>query len=61
MAASTWIIDFLEALVLGQLRLLSGVSAPAAVQTGGVTPHLVHRNEAAVWMALSLSLVDMFR
>ncbi len=59
--ASTWIVDFLEALVLGQLGLLREVSAPVAVQTGGVTPHLVRHNEAAVWMALSLSLDDMFQ
>jgi hypothetical protein len=30
--ASTLINDFLEALVLGQLGLLNGVSAPVAVQ-----------------------------
>ncbi len=59
--ASTWIVNFLEALVLGRLGLLSGVSAPAAVQTGGVTPRLVRRNEAAVWMALSLSLDNVFQ
>ncbi len=45
----------------GQLGLLSGVSAPVAVQTGGVTPRLVRRTEVAVWMALLLSLDDMFQ
>ncbi len=59
--ASTWIVDFLEALVLGQSGLFSGVFAPVAVQTGGVTPRLVHRTQAAVWMALSLSLDNMFQ
>ncbi len=58
---STLIVNFLDALVLGQLGLLSGVSAPVAVQTGGVTPHQVRRTEAAVWMASLLSLDDMFR
>jgi hypothetical protein len=53
--------QFLDALVLGQLGLLSGVSAPVAVQTGGVTSHLVRRTEAAVWMALSMSLDNMFQ
>ncbi len=52
---------FLEALVLGQLGLFSGVSAPVVVKTGGVTPRLVHHTEAAVWMALSLSLDNMFQ
>ncbi len=52
---------FLEALVLGQLGLFSGVSAPVAVKTGGVTPCLVRCTEAAVWMALLLSLDDMFQ
>ncbi len=52
---------FLEALVLGKLGLFSGVSAPVAVQTGGVTPRLVCCTEAAVWMAFFLSLDDMFQ
>jgi hypothetical protein len=52
---------FLDALVLEQLGLLSGVSAPMAVQTAGVTPCLLRRTEAAVWMALLLSLDDMFQ
>jgi hypothetical protein len=51
---------FFEALVLGQLGLLSGVSAPEAVPTGVVIPHLVHSTEAAVWMALLLSLDNIF-
>ncbi len=50
-----------EALVLGQLGLLSGVSAPVAVLTGVVTPPLVRRTEATVWMALSLSLDNIFQ
>ncbi len=53
--------QFLEALMLGRLGLLSGVSTPVAVQTGGVTPRLVRHTEAAVWMALSLSLDNMFQ
>jgi hypothetical protein len=53
--------QFLEALVLGRLGLLSGVSALVAVLTGGVTPHLIRCTEAAVWMALSLSLDDTFQ
>ncbi len=59
--ASPQIVDFLVALVLGQLGLLSGVSAPVAVPTGGVTPRLVRPTEAAVWMALSLSLDNIFQ
>ncbi len=47
--------------MLGQLGLLSGVSSPVAVQIGGVTPCLVRRTEAAVWMALLLSLDNMFQ
>jgi hypothetical protein len=58
---STLIIDFFDALVLGRLGLLSGVSAPVAVQTARVTPRLLRRTEAAVWMTLSLSLDDMFQ
>ncbi len=54
-------VNFVEALVLGQLGLFSGVSALVAVKTGGVTPRLVRRTEAAVWMALSFSLDDMFQ
>ncbi len=53
--------QFLEALVLRQLGLLSRVSAPVAVPTEGVTPRLVHRTEAAVLTALSLSLDNMFQ
>jgi hypothetical protein len=45
--------------VLGPLGLFSGVSAPAAVETGGVMPHLVRCTEAAVWMASLLSLDNM--
>ncbi len=47
--------------MLGQLGLLSGVSAPVAVPTGGVTPRLVRHTEATVWLALLLSLDDMFQ
>ncbi len=53
--------QFLDALVLGRLGCLSGVSAPVAVQTAGVTPRPLRRTEAAVWMALSLSLDNMFQ
>ncbi len=47
--------------MLGQIGLLSEVSATVAVPTGGVMPCLVCRTEAAVLMALLLSLVDMFQ
>ncbi len=59
--ASPEIIKFLEALVLGQLGLLCGVSTPVGVPTGGVTPHLVRRPEAAVLVASLLSLDGMFQ
>ncbi len=47
--------------MLGRLGLFSEVSAPVAVKTEGVAPRLVHCTDAAVWMALSLSLDDMFQ
>jgi hypothetical protein len=53
--------QFLEDLVLGRLGLLCGVSTPVAVPTGGVTPHLVRCPEAAVLVALSLSLDGIFQ
>ncbi len=54
-------VNFLEALLLEQLGLLSGVSALVAVPTGGITPCLVRHTEAVVWMALLLSLDDTFQ
>jgi hypothetical protein len=57
--ASPEIIDFLEALVLGQLELCKVLHTPVAVLARGVTPRLVHHPEAPV-LALSLSLDCMF-
>ncbi len=53
--------QFLEALVLVQLELLCGVSTPVAVPTQGGTPRLVRHPDAAVLVALLLSLDGMFQ
>jgi hypothetical protein len=59
--ASPDIVNFLEALVPGQLELLCQIlHTSVAVLTRGVTPHLVCRPEAAV-LTLSLSSDGMFQ